>query len=555
MPIPLPPGISLTTPSSSSSSPSPRGRGVTATRHFSPGATIAVFEGESSSSGGGGSGNPVTIAIPDGAHLGETCHRCLSATAPVRACTGCRTAAYCSPACQRADWRSGAHKAECEVFRRVRDEGRGALPTPVRALVKALLMRPAGVPLAELEGHVDAFRRDRDAWGDMQLQALAALHYTGAEATPRSVADAIEILCKLQVNSFNRLDADIGQNGLFLNFALAMVNHSCVPNAFVQFIGRKAILHAYQEIKKDEEIEISYIECTPHRTHRQEALKRRYHFDCTCLRCEDDLDLYQVCQKYPHLELNSLSLFPDLQKLRNPPISRFLHSDKTLQRAVEDIYPTCSEPLRGQNSEGKVKQLRQRWKACEPLWKAELYAIDPMSQVLAETNIYFSENGHFIYSLAISCFIALNCDPYRSPMPFGPQRVKGLFMIAKLLSNTAPADMGSEPSKGSGPIATKISQILSKVDQATMCQVLLALVAHYGPAAHSTEWQVYRQATDLLSDIESLPGREPEDSLVKAFIRNPKGVEETRFFESAVLNPIRELSQFALEIMASEFSS
>ena len=61
------------------------------------------------------------------------------------------------------------------------------------------------------------------------------------------------------MNSFSRLDEDVGQTGLYMNPALAMVNHSCTPNGFVQFIGRKAMLHAYQEIEKDEEIEISYI--------------------------------------------------------------------------------------------------------------------------------------------------------------------------------------------------------------------------------------------------------------------------------------------------------
>lgn len=64
---------------------------------------------------------------------------------------------------------------------------------------------------------------------------------------------------QMQVNSFNRLDVDIGQSGLFLHPALAMVNHSCIPNAFVQFSGRKAILRACRAIKKDEEVEISYI--------------------------------------------------------------------------------------------------------------------------------------------------------------------------------------------------------------------------------------------------------------------------------------------------------
>jgi SET domain-containing protein len=67
---------------------------------------------------------------------------------------------------------------------------------------------------------------------------------------------------QLQVNSFNREDEDLQQAGMFVNAALAMVNHSCVPNAFVQFIGRKAVLRANRAIKDEEEIEISYIGMT-----------------------------------------------------------------------------------------------------------------------------------------------------------------------------------------------------------------------------------------------------------------------------------------------------
>jgi SET and MYND domain-containing protein len=37
-----------------------------------------------------------------------------------------------------------------------------------------------------------------------------------------------------------------------------MANHSCIPNAMVQFVGRRAILRAEKPIKADQEIEISY---------------------------------------------------------------------------------------------------------------------------------------------------------------------------------------------------------------------------------------------------------------------------------------------------------
>ncbi|KAI0008921.1 hypothetical protein F4779DRAFT_641288 [Xylariaceae sp. FL0662B] len=541
MPPTLPPGLTLR----GSTTTSPRGRSIAASRAFGPGATIASF------------GDPTcSIAITDSAQLSQTCNYCLSVTAGVRACAGCRTAAYCTPACQKADW-ARVHRHECKVFRRVRAEGRHeVLPTPVRALVQVLLRADVRAAMADLEGHVELVHgADPKAMADIELQAMAALHYMDREASARNMAEAVEISCKLRVNSFNRLDVDVGQTGIFVNPALAMVNHSCVPNAFVQFVERAAVLHAYQEIKEGEEIEISYIENTLHRSHRQKALKTRYHFDCSCPRCKDDLDVYQVCQRYPHLELNLFSLTPDLKRLRNPPVKQSTHTDELIRREVEELYPSCSGLLQGLTSEEQLKALKQWWKACAQLRKAELYAVEPLNHVLVEACVYFSKNGNFACSLAISCFLALNSDPYTSPMPFSAQRVKGMLMVAKLLANTAPGDVPSVMSGSGDSLASRISQALSKMDQATMCQMVLTMVVYYGPSAHSTQWQVYHQAKDMLADLESLPGRDIERGLVKAFARNSNGSEERRFIESAVLEPIQQLAGFALEIMVNEFGS
>ncbi|KAI0022574.1 hypothetical protein F4780DRAFT_184270 [Xylariomycetidae sp. FL0641] len=386
----------------------------------------------------------------------------------------------------------------------------------------------------------------------MHLQARAAVHYLGRGGEEKEeeelVAEAVEWLCKLQVNSFNRLDADVGQAGLFLNPALAMVNHSCVPNAFVQFHGRVAMLHASQEIREGEEVVISYIENHLPRSQRREALKARYHFDCSCVRCRDDLDVYQVCQRYPHLDLNHFSLVPEVQNLREPPIIR----SGALSRDVETLYSSCSGPLHGQSLPDRAKAIRSRWQTCADLRKANMFAIEPLTQVLVEASMYFSEQERYEYSLAISCFLALHSDPYRAPMPFAPQRVKGLLMVAKLLANTGPAN----PSSGTGGrCSSQIKQALSEMDQATMCQVVLMLVMHYAPAAHSKEWAICQEAMALLNDLESLPGRETEQALVRALVRNPSAPEERRFFETAVLKPIQKLSEFALPVMTEEFGS
>lgn len=174
----------------------PRGRSIVAARAFRPGEVIATF------------GSP-SVAIPDSPHLTTTCSGCLtpanSADPPlplmqidVRACSGCRAVAYCSVRCQRLDWTTGGHKAECKIFKKVRSEGHDALPTPVRALVHILLRPEMRAALEELEGHVDRFERDGGKlWTNMELQSMGALHYLGREPSVENLTEAIEIFCKV----------------------------------------------------------------------------------------------------------------------------------------------------------------------------------------------------------------------------------------------------------------------------------------------------------------------------------------------------------------------
>lgn len=50
----------------------------------------------------------------------------------------------------------------------------------------------------------------------------------------------------------------MGQVAVFVEPTLAMINHSCMPNAMIQVIGRAIVLRAETTIQAGDEIEIAY---------------------------------------------------------------------------------------------------------------------------------------------------------------------------------------------------------------------------------------------------------------------------------------------------------
>ncbi|KAL2256009.1 hypothetical protein VTK26DRAFT_2352 [Humicola hyalothermophila] len=511
----------------------------------------------------------------------------------LRACTACRAAVYCGQACQRAHWRA-VHRLECGMFARVRERaGKEWLPTPVRAVAQVMLLleagrratrrgKAAGKDAGEgevqvererdlvdvmgeafagggdgeggeessgfLEGNEEGFRAMEDVWRDFELQAAAAVVYAGLLEKEETLERARRVLCKIQTNAFNRLDADTGQAGLFLDPGLAMVNHSCVPNAFIGFDGRTAVLRSARDILEGEEITISYIDNTLPRAARHEAL-RLYHFQCACPRCEDDLDAYEVCKESPSVRLNSFSLQPDLSKLRNPPIDR----SKVSKTQVEAIYKQWQPLVQPQVSDEdeQLRVARARWELCKPLVEAKMWAVEPLpTTILHLATRWQTSYKMVVYALPLLCFLSTECEPFNHVAPFMPWRVKGVMAIVQMLALTGEFT-------ASGALATRCQHegvvgTLATADQVTMCEGLLRLAVHHGSVGASEDWEVLKQAKAMLEDLEGLPGRDTESALLRAWAKDPEDPEGAAFFESQVLRPVNTLASFALEILEAK---
>src|SRR5271170_2282163 len=66
---------------------------------------------------------------------------------------------------------------------------------------------------------------------------------------------------------------------------LALLNHSCNPNAAIVFDGNFASIRSIRDIVQSEQVTISYIDNTYKRSTRREQLRIGYFFECQCVGC------------------------------------------------------------------------------------------------------------------------------------------------------------------------------------------------------------------------------------------------------------------------------
>ncbi|KAH6898904.1 hypothetical protein B0T10DRAFT_123156 [Thelonectria olida] len=524
-----------------------KGRGLYATKTFSPGETIQAFA-------------PL-ILVASVEHTECVCSYCLKKRAgpdDLRACSLCHHAYYCNTTCQAAAW-SAVHSKECKPLQTTPPD-HPELPTPVRAVIQALVKKKIGKALETLEGSIADFEYKSEDWKNQQMMGCAAVKFAGLTVDLEAVNKAVEYLCKIQVNAFQRWDFELGHAAIFLEPTLAMANHSCLPNANVEFVGRKAVLQAETEIRTGDEIEISYTDYTYPLPVRQQALKP-YHFTCKCRRCEQDLSIYQACALSPNIELNRASLVLDMTKLKTHAAAtnakKAALANEHSGNTAEIVADRCELPP--DTVKENRKMLEKQWQTCKGLVSEGWWAVTPLYQVLSDIALHYVREQRYISALLVTCLVATDADPYRYVAPFHPQRSAKIFLIAKLLALTAseahiPGDSAEKWTNGpTDGVAAQALDTLKGVDQTSLCQMLLLMVLQNAPAGYVDEWGLALEAKAILNDIDQLQGRERELSLINAWNKDPRSDQSHAFFRYAVVQQVDTLAKLGPKILALDF--
>lgn len=275
-----------------------------------------------------------------------------------------------------------------------------------------------------------------------------------------------------------------------------------------------------------------------------------YRFECSCYKCQHDLDEYQIAMKDPTIELNTMSAMPDTHRFKSSPGCNTVERSQGMEvLKIQNIMPEFPRDLKPKE---KHEWLRRAYKTGDYFVKLGKWAIEPFAQVVDEASFYFGKDrGNHECALAIACLSAYEIEPFKHVVPFHPQRLKGLSSVAIALSNTAPNP--DKLTKLARDVAAmkKLSaesvKVLENLDQVSLCQMVLSLIDVQSQFAPSADWEVLVLAQEMLRDIESLPGREKETSLILAWRKDPKSMED--FFRFGFVEPIKALSELGKAVL------
>ena len=230
------------------------------------------------------------------------CVRCDKGGDTIKKCAKCLSVSYCGRECQVADW--ARHKRLClpVMIQEMGEKGRGLVASRDFKVGDLIFNDKSAVSITtSMLPHLDAQeihaqvmklpKKDQEAFFKlteskslMQTLMLAPLHL-------KLSAEQVKTFAIF----FNNHFGDIRGNHLFLD--LSLVNHCCDPNS--KYLGtddseKIMELRAIKEIKKGEEITISYVHFSKGFLEEKELRQinlDRWNFKCTCPHClqpEDD---------------------------------------------------------------------------------------------------------------------------------------------------------------------------------------------------------------------------------------------------------------------------
>ncbi|KAJ7487905.1 hypothetical protein FB451DRAFT_729135 [Mycena latifolia] len=236
--------------------------------------------------------------------LDSHCSQCFGPGTSLKRCTKCQTVYYCDSKCQNIDW--PLHKHECAALQRIAASGDNAIPSDaIRCLGRIMWKRQKQGPTSPWTREIDLLQSHNQ---DIQPSAyelhthlaISLVRYLGLSSPSEiasfgmtSGADLANLVSRFVTNTFTITDPSLTPLGASVSPPVALINHSCDPNAVVVFPraspspAQEPLMQvvALRQIAADEEILTAYVDTTLPKAMRQASLRETYLFSCGCQLC------------------------------------------------------------------------------------------------------------------------------------------------------------------------------------------------------------------------------------------------------------------------------
>lgn len=231
------------------------------------------------------------ISVPNKASNGSRCESCFIAS-NLKKCSACQVVWYCGSTCQKSDWK--LHRVECRALSALEKDRRKSLTPSIRLMVKLYLRKKLEIekviPISITDNYnmIEALVSHISEVDEKQLVLYAQMANLVAlilQLPDINIKEIAENFAKFACNAHTICDVELRPLGTGLYPIVSMINHSCSPNAVLIFEGKLAVIRAVQQIPKNTEVLISYIDTAGSTMTRQKTLKEQYFFTCSCTRC------------------------------------------------------------------------------------------------------------------------------------------------------------------------------------------------------------------------------------------------------------------------------
>ena len=225
------------------------------------------------------------------------CHKTVTGKRKLSKCSKCHAITYCGRECQVADWPRHAWNCIPVMVTEIPGKGRGLVAArdikmgEFIFLDKPAIVLPNHSPIdidkSLTKEEFDAFMKQVS-----NLSSEAKLQFYKLEEGRIKEKGGGGMINK-EIRIF--LKNAVGKNSMLLLLNVALINHSCAPNAFVEEVeDQKNEVRAIKDISKGEEVTVFYRYFNSGYTYkslgwkvneRTRAIKNKLGFECKCCVC------------------------------------------------------------------------------------------------------------------------------------------------------------------------------------------------------------------------------------------------------------------------------